>query len=75
MYFTKTAEDVIVLCKESRRNIQGLEAFRLSGHGIQPSQNNSIWFEENKENWNKAIDFVLKKENSEFLYEIWYEGY
>ena len=75
MYFTETTKDVIKYCLEKKLHIKGLEAFKLSGSGIQPFQNNSIWFNINNGNWDEALSFVSKSENEEFLYEIWYDGY
>ena len=52
-----------------------LEAFRITGNGIQPSQENSVDFNLNEENWNRAISFLELEANNECVYEIWYEGY
>jgi len=75
MYFTKKAVEIVRYCKKKNIDILGLEAFRLSGFGIQPSLNNSTWFKDTKGNWDDAVNFILDTENEEFLYEIWYQGY
>lgn len=75
MYFIKIAKEVVYDCKQNHIRIESLEAFKLSGEGIQPSQEHSIAFNNDEDNWNKAIDFLSNIENSDYLYEIWYEGY
>ena len=75
MYFLNNALEIIAECKNKKINILSLEAFRISGKGIQPSQEHSIDFSQKDGNWEKAIDFLNQKENSDYLYEIWYEGY
>jgi hypothetical protein len=73
MYFISTAIDVIKYCQKNNIDIRGLEAFRLSGHGIQPSEENNLWFGQENGNWEKAIEFISRDKNAEFLYEIWYD--
>jgi len=75
MYFIKTAKEVIKECEYNRINIMSLEAFIVNGNGIQPSQEHSMDFNPNEENWNRAINFLTMEANAEYLYEIWYEGY
>lgn len=75
MYFVKIAKRLIEDCERKRINILALEAFKLSGYGIQPSQEHSVYFDANEKNWSKALDFLSLDSNSEFLYEVWYEGY
>jgi len=75
MYFVKTAKELIKDCEQGKINIISLEAFKLSGSGIQPSQEHSVDFSPNEENWNRAISFLSVEANAEYLYEVWYEGY
>lgn len=75
MYFIKTAKDVIIDCEKNQKKIVGLEAFKLTGEGIQPSQEHSIDLDVNKDSWRKAIDFLSNIKDTDYLYEIWYEGY
>jgi len=75
MYFIKTAKEVIKDCERSHKNIIALEAFKLSGAGIQPSQEHSIDFIPQEGNWSNALKFLSDEKNSEYLYEIWYDGY
>lgn len=62
-------------CEFNKINIVSLEAFRVNGNGIQPSQENSMDFNPNEKNWNHAINFLTADANAEYIYEIWYEGY
>lgn len=74
MYFIKTAKEVVFDCEKNQIKITNLEAFRLTGEGIQPSHEHS--FEISHGNcWSKAIDFLLSIKDTDYLYEIWYEGY
>lgn len=75
MYFNSTAKDLIEDCKNMQKNIKALEAFMLSGKGIQPSQEHSIDFIPQEGNWSQAIEFLSDDKNSEYLYEVWYDGY
>ncbi len=75
MYFIEIAKDVVKECEVNKRNVVTLEAFRITGNGIQPSQENSVDFNLNEENWNRAIIFLELEANNECVYEIWYEGY
>ncbi len=75
MYFIKTAKELIKDCEYYKKNILSLEAFKITGNGLQPSQEHSIDFDTSEENWNTAIDFLSDENNSEYVYEIWYEGY
>lgn len=75
MYFNQTTIEVINFCRTENIPVFGLEAFRLSGKGIQPSIEHSVWFENKNACWNQALEFVRQDENKEFLYEVWYEGY
>ena len=75
LYFVRTAIDLIKDCENSKINITALEAFKLSGQGIQPSLEHSMDFDHKEANWNKAIDFLSVEDNAEYLYEVWYEGY
>lgn len=52
-----------------------LETFKLTGEGIQPSQEHSIHFNANEDCWSRAIEFLSKIKDTDYLYEIWYEGY
>jgi hypothetical protein len=75
LYFINTAKEVIADCQKSNIRITGLEAFKLTGAGIQPSQEHSIDFNADEDNWQKAITFLENVEDLTYLYEIWYEGY
>lgn len=55
--------------------ISGLEAFKLTGEGIQPSQEQNIDFNADEENWQKATKFLENVEDLTYLYETWYKGY
>lgn len=76
LFFIKDAKNVIADCQTWNIAINGLDAFLLSGRGIQPSMEHSLWFDdESKSNYSRAIDFLSRPENEEYLYEIWFEGY
>ena len=75
MYFIKTAKEVVYECEKNRKKITALEAFKLTGEGIQPSQSHSIDFSINEDSWSRAIEFLSNIEDKSYLYEIWYEGY
>ena len=75
MYFIMTAKEVIIDCEINQNKIMGLEAFKLTGEGIQPSQEHSIDLNTNEDSWRKAIDFLSNIKDTDYLYEIWYEGY
>lgn len=76
LYFIRDAISVIRECESRNLSIHGLDAFRLYGKGIQPSMNNSLWFEGNSmDNYQKAIDHLLLPENEPYVFEIWYDGY
>lgn len=42
LYFIKTAKDVIADCQKNNIRVMGLDAFKLTGEGIQPSQEHSM---------------------------------
>ena len=74
MYFTQVALEVIERCRELDIPIHGLDAFRIRSVGIQPSQTNSLWFDDkNIGNWDEAIAFIKSKEDTGFVFQIWYE--
>ena len=75
MYFIKTAKEVICDLQKNQIRIMALEAFKLTGEGIQPSQEHSIYFNVNEDCWSRAIEFLSKIKDNDYLYEIWYEGY
>jgi len=75
MYFIKTAKELIEDCEKNQKKITALEAFKLSGEGIQPSQEHSIDFIPQEGNWSKAIEFLSDDKNAEYLYEVWYDEY
>ena len=64
-----------MLIAKKNINISGLEAFKLTGEGIQPSQEQSIDFNADEENWQKATKFLENVEDLTYLYETWYKGY
>ena len=76
LFFNKDAKEVVADCREWNIAIKGIDAFLLSGKGIQPSMEHSLWFKtESERNYSQALEFLSKPENEEFLYEIWFEGY
>ncbi|MDP4153644.1 MAG: hypothetical protein Q8865_09450 [Bacillota bacterium] len=75
MYFTRSAIKVIKRCKELNRDVYRLEAFRIRSNGIQPSMTHSLIFNESTENWDEAVEFIKSKEETEFIFEIFYDGY
>lgn len=75
LFFIKTAKEVVCDCEKDQKKISSLEAFKLTGEGIQPSQEHSIDFNSSEGNWDKAISFLSRIEDTSYLYEIWYEGY
>ncbi|WP_044478298.1 hypothetical protein [Paenibacillus antibioticophila] len=75
LYFIKTAIAVVYDCEKNGIAITAIEAFKLTGEGIQPSQEHSVFFNPGEDNWSKAIDFLSNIKDTSYLYEIWYEGY
>jgi hypothetical protein len=75
MYFIDIAKEIIGYCEKKKSKIIALQAFKITGEGIQPSQEHSINFNNDEDNWEIAIEFLSKIKNKEYLYEIWYEGY
>ena len=75
LYFITTAKDVIADCQKNNVRIMGLEAFKLTGEGIQPSQEHSVGFNADEYSWQKALQFLGDVKDLTYLYEIWYEGY
>jgi hypothetical protein len=77
LYFNSGAIEVITRCKELNKKINAIEAFRIRTSGIQPSQIHSTWFKCNSDNgfWKEAIDFIKIREDTEFVFEIFYDGY
>ena len=75
MYFIKDAIQIVIDCKKNNIQITAIEAFKLSGEGIQPSQENSAEISTGIDNWNDAISFLSNIQNTSYLYEIWYDGY
>jgi len=75
LYFIKHAIAVVCECEQNRIKITAIEAFRLTGEGIQPSQEHSISFNADEDNWSRAIEFLSNIKDTSYLYEIWYDGY
>lgn len=76
LYFIRDAISIIRECESRNIRVYRLEAFRLSGKGIQPSMSNSLWFKEcSIDDYKKAIDHLSMPENEPYVFEIWYEGY
>ena len=76
LYFVKDAINIIMFCSENKIGLRGLDAFILSGAGIQPNMENSLWFKPvTDENYQKAIEFLSIRKNERFVYELWYDGY
>ncbi|MDP4153643.1 MAG: hypothetical protein Q8865_09445 [Bacillota bacterium] len=76
MYFTRSAIKVIKRCKELNLKIYGIDAFRIRSNGIQPSQTHSIDFiDADLGHWDEAVEFIKSKEDTEFIFEIFYDGY
>ena len=73
LYFIRDAIDVISECQKQGITLRGLDAFLISGKGIQPSMSNSLWFEEKSpENYARAKEFLSLSENEPYVYEVWY---
>ena len=76
LYFIRDAMDVVRTCEARQIRVYGLDAFRLSGKGIQPSMNNSLWLEKDaSDNYRKAMEHLSMPENEPYLFELWYDGY
>lgn len=77
LYFIKDAINIIKDCQIYEIEIMGLDAFILSGKGIQPSLEHSLWFCENSaiDRERQAIEFLSDADNANYLYEVWYDGY
>lgn len=75
LFFNSVAKDFIRTCKNYNIHIDSLDAFSITGRGIQPAISNSISFPKTSNCWEEAILFLSKEENLDFLYEIWYAGY
>ena len=75
MYFIERAKEVIHDCEKNHIKVTALEAFRLSGLGIQPSQTYSVDFPHDEDNWDKALEFLSNIRETDYLYEVWYDGY
>ena len=75
LFFNSVAKDFINTCKNHNIHIDSLDAFSITGRGIQPAISNSITFSKTSNCWDEAILFLSKEENLDFLYEIWYAGY
>lgn len=75
MYFINTAKEVVCDCEKNNLKITSLDAFKLSGEGIQPSQAHSIDFGIYENSWKKSKEFLSNITDTTYLYEIWYEGY
>ena len=70
LFFNSVAKDFIRTCKNYNIHIDSLDAFSITGRGIQPAISNKT-----SNCWEEAILFLSKEENLDFLYEIWYAGY
>jgi len=76
MYFITTSKEIALECKDAGIRICSIDAFKLTGEGIQPSQMNSIDISSLNENsWNVAPAFLSNISDKSYLYEIWYDGY
>ena len=75
MYFTEFAVEFVSECKRQHIPVNGLDAFLLSGRGIQPDMEHSLWFGDDGRQWDEAIRFLQLPENQPYLYEIFFEGY
>jgi hypothetical protein len=75
LFFNSVAKDFISTCKNHNIHVHSLDAFSITGRGIQPVISNSISFSKTSNCWDEAILFLSKEENLDFLYEIWYAGY
>jgi len=76
-YFTVDAIEVIEKCRESDIRFWGLNAFVLSGKGIQPFMEFSPDYSNipNEEACDKGVEFIKIHQDKALLYEIVYEGY
>jgi len=71
------AKGVVSFCEENQIPVYSLEAFKITGEGIQPSLEYSIDFgEQDNENcWQSALAFLCNSNIREYVFEIWHEGY
>lgn len=72
LYSFDDAMLLVKLCQQASLPILGIDAFKICGDKIQPSMENSIDLSLEKESHNVAINFLVKRRNLNFLYEIVY---
>ena len=72
LFFNSVAKDFIHTCKNYNIHIDSLDAFSITGRGIQPAISNSISFPKTSNCWEEAILFLSKEENLDFLYYMRY---
>lgn len=75
LFYPKDAIEVIKYCKKLKRKIYGIDAFDLSGKGIQPFMEHSIDYSSNlyDDTWTQAISHVEKLADKGLVFEIVYE--
>ena len=76
LYFISDAIRLVEECKKRHIRLSGLDAFLLSGKGIEPSMAHSLWFEANDpDSYQKALEHLSRPENEPYLFEVWHDGY
>ena len=74
-FFPHDAIDIINYCLKNKIIVNGIDAFIISGKGIQPSMENSLWLKDMPDNYSKYIEFLSDPAHEHYVYEIWYDGY
>ena len=74
LYFFKDAIKLITECERQSIKILGLDSFKLTAQGIQPSMEFSYDYSalEMKQSWDKAKEDLTALAYSEFLFEFTY---
>ena len=60
LFFNGVAKDFIRTCKNYNIHIDSLDAFSITGRGIQPAISNSISFPKTSNCWEEAILFLCR---------------
>lgn len=72
LYCIDDAITLVKMCQGEAVPVLGLDAFILEGNKTQPSMDNSIDLSYEADCYSIAIDFLEKRRNSNFLYEVVY---
>lgn len=73
LYNTSDALEVIARCKELGLRILGIDSFKITSTTTQPILEHSVEFMEKEGSWADATDFVTKRIDKGFVYEVVYE--